>query len=77
MYMIFSPVLSFLGKRGAREVKSKQNQLYVLVYEGKNYMYIMNFPDNVGLQCNLELYLSHSLHIVVFYTLPCFTFSIF
>lgn len=61
MYMIFPPVLSFLGKRGAREVKSKQNQLYVLVYEGKNYMYIMNFPDNVGLQCNLELYLSHSL----------------
>lgn len=61
----------FLEKEGQGRSNLNRTQLYVPVYEGKIYMYIMNFPDNVGLQCNLELYLSHSLHIVVFYTLPC------
>lgn len=53
--------LSFLilEKRGEREVKSiNRNQLHVLVYVGKIYTYIMKFPDNVGIHCILELYLS-------------------
>lgn len=74
MYMIFSPEFSFLGKRGEREVKSiNRNQLYVLVYVGKIYTYIMKFPDNVGIHCILELYLSDGLYIAVFYTLKTLT----
>lgn len=68
--------LSFLilEKRGEREVKSiNRNQLHVLVYVGKIYTYIMKFPDNVGIHCILELYLSDGLYIAVFYTLKTLT----
>lgn len=70
MYIIYFLEFSFLGKGGEREVKSlNRNQLYVLVYVGKYYTYIMKFPDNVGIHCILKLYLSDGLYIAVFYTL--------